>query len=227
MRNTTLCQKFLDNEIKTSPLVIFKKRQEECEELAGKIEEEKLHLKKAKRDFQFTGIFQHRIIDKQIEIEEGKKSIIMEGIQSNNLFPSLGEILRLAKAQRTRNEIQKKFAKKTQLMEDAIQRKIDKMEEMKSEIEFDAKIRENLRERLQSMAGSNTDERLGSTFYQPSGEKTQSISFYDAYEGAASRVKLMTKTAKKLTDQASSFKKKHALIERKNKRAIAQKEKEI
>ena len=51
MRKTTLCQKFLDNEIKTSPLVIFKKRQEECEELAEKIEEEKLLLKKAKRDF--------------------------------------------------------------------------------------------------------------------------------------------------------------------------------
>ena len=99
-------------------------------------------------------------------------------------------------------------------MEDAIQRKIDKMEEMKSEIEFDAKIREDLRERLQSMAGQNKDETFACTVYQPSGEKTQNISFYDAYEGAASKVKLMTKTAKKLTDQASTFQKKHALIER-------------
>ena len=37
-------------------------------------------------------------------------------------------------------------------MEDAIQRKIDKMEEMKSEIEFDSKIRDGLKERLKGMS---------------------------------------------------------------------------
>ena len=105
MRKTTICPRFLDSEIKASPLVIFEKRQAECAALAEKIEEEKKELKKAKRDFQFSGIFQHRIIDKVLEIEGAKKTAIMDSIKAKDLFPSLGEILTLAKAQRLRSDI--------------------------------------------------------------------------------------------------------------------------
>ena len=83
-------------------------------------------------------------------------------------------------------------------MEDQIKRSKQNVHKMKQDIEFDQHIRDSYKNKLSELAENQIDKEVKITTYKPDGSRTQSISFYDISEGAASKIDVMKKSASKL-----------------------------
>ena len=62
---------------------------------------------------------------------------------------------------------------------------------MKEDIEYDQHIRDSYKNKLHDLGVKQEKKKLSTTIYKPDGSKSQTISFYDIAEGAASQVSVM------------------------------------